>query len=139
MPTLITRKTDGLQEQTQPCNFSDVNQNEFVELDVTHEELRQRCARYKAYLAALQPPQDNTMIRAANFTTDSVLQMIQQSPGSAFIRVYYGIEENGEHRLFMAPVNDANSLTTETDLTYVDDCCRCPPLLNCPADDLMEP
>lgn len=140
MPTLITRKTDNLldQDQTQPCNFSDLSQNEFVEVQIPLEELRERCARYRDYLAALQPPQDTLMIRAANFTTDSVLQMIQQNPGSAFIRVYYGIEATGEHRLFMAPVMEANSLTTETDLTYVDDCCRCPPRLNCPEDELLE-
>lgn len=138
MPTLITRKTDNLQEQAQPCNFSDLSQNEFVEVEVSLEELRARCTRYKDYLAALQPPQDGTMIRAANFTTDSVLQMIQQNPSSSFIRVYYGIEENGEHRLFMAPVNDVSSLTTETELTYVDDCCRCPPRMNCPEDELLE-
>jgi hypothetical protein len=68
-----------------------------------------------------------------------VRQLLDQSPGSAFIRVYYGIEENGEHRLFMAPVAEAGTLTMAqtTDMLFVDDCCHCPPRLNCPADALL--
>ncbi len=139
MPTLLTRQTEALLEDVQPCNFSDSEQNQLVAQQVTIEELRNRCDRYKKLLTSLQPAQDTTMIRAANFTTDSILQMIQQSPTSAFIRVYYGIDETGEHRLFMAPVTEAGTLAAEEDTLYVDDCCRCPPLLNCPADELLEP
>lgn len=138
MPKLITRQTDSLQKQDQPCNFEDLSQNIFEEQEITIEELKKRCARYRELLASLQPSQEQTMIQASNFTTESVLQLIQRSPGSAFIRVYYGIEENGEHRLFMAPVSEAGNLVTEDSSIYVDDCCHCPPRLNCPADELLE-
>lgn len=133
MPTLITRKTE---EQDMSCNYSDLTQNIFVEQQVTIEDLKKRCARYKELLDSLQAP-ENSMIRAANFTSESVLQMLQQSPSSAFIRVYYGIEENGEHVLFMAPVTEAGTLTTANDTIYVDSCCECPPLRNCPEDELL--
>ncbi|WP_242917392.1 hypothetical protein [Pontibacter liquoris] len=135
MPRLITRNTTETKEQ--PCHFTDLSQNVFLEEQVTIEALQARCARYRDLLASLQPPQENTMIRAANFTTDSVLQLIQQSPTSAFIRVYYGLDENGEHLLFMAPVSDAGTLAMTEETIYVDDCCRCPPMGNCPEDPLL--
>ncbi|PRY09840.1 hypothetical protein CLV24_11744 [Pontibacter ummariensis] len=138
MPILLTRQKDDVLAKSQPCDFSDPSLNQIVEQQTTIEEMKKRCDRYKQLLASLQPPQDNTMIRAANFTTDSVLQMIQQSPSSSFIRVYYGIEESGEHVLFMAPVTEAGTLAAEEETIYVDDCCRCPPLSNCPADGLLE-
>jgi len=138
MPTLLTRKKDNLQEQAQPCNFSDAAQNELIEMPTSLEELRKRCARYEELLSSLQPPQGNSMIRAANFTTDSVLKLVQQSPASSFIRVYYGIDERGKHLLFMAPVKQDGMLAAEEDTIYADDCCACPPRLNCPPDELLE-
>lgn len=138
MPTLLTRKKDDLQEQAQPCNFSDAAQNELIAMPTSLEMLKKRCARYEELLSSLQPPQENSMIRAASFTTDSVLKMIRQSPASSFIRVYYGIEASGEHLLFMAPVKQDGMLAAEEDTLYVDDCCRCPPLRNCPEDPLVE-
>jgi len=155
MPKLITRKKNSATVQAEPCNFIDPSQNAFVEQQVPLDEFKARCARYYDYLAALQPPQENTMIRAANFTTDAVLRLLQQNPASAFIRVYYGIDANGEHGLFMAPVPEetaataaggtdlpaAGTATSEEaaadELLYVDDCCVCPPRLNCPRDGLL--
>lgn len=138
MPTLLTRQVEASLDQTPPCNFSDPTQNVFQEQQVTIEELEARCARYQQLLASLQPPQDQTMIRAANFTTDSVQLLLQQSPNSTFIRVYYGIDENGEHMLFMAPVTETGSLVAEEETVYVEACCACPPLRNCPEDELLE-
>jgi len=138
MPTLITRATSDSLEQESPCNFNDLTQNKFVEQKITSSDLQQRCARYADLLASLQPSQLGTMLQAANFTTDSVLQLIQQNPGSAFLRVYYGIDETGEHRLFMGPVSDSSSVTAMDEETlYVDDCCHCPPMGNCPNDELL--
>lgn len=138
MPTLLTRSNDASSPEF-PCNFSDPSQNQLVALQVTLEELQARCARYRTLLSSLLPSQEHIMIQAANFTTDSVRQLLAHSPDSAFIRVYYGIEENGEHRLFMAPVSGAGTLSEpETeDLLFVDDCCHCPPRRNCPADELL--
>lgn len=135
MPTLITPKTN---EQDAPCNYSSLSQNVFEERHVTIDELKQRCARYKELLDSLQAPEES-MIRAANFTTDSVLMMLQQNPSSSFIRVYFGIEENGKPVLFMTPVTEAGTLSTEDETIYVDDCCACPPRLNCPEDEILEP
>ena len=111
-----------------------------------------RCTRYRDYLASLQPPQDQVMIRAANFSVESILQIIQEKPEAAFVRVYYGIEADGRHLLFMTPVSDAGTATapsaydtlaatssaTEEDLVFADECCHCPPRLNCPKDVLIE-
>ncbi|MDX5483202.1 MAG: hypothetical protein LPK07_16095 [Hymenobacteraceae bacterium] len=138
MPTLLTRQAAASLEQRPACNFSEPSQNVLVEQQVTLEELKKRCARYKELLASLQPPQDQSMIRAANFTSESVLRMLQQNPQSTFIRVYYGIDAQGEHLLFMAPVTNTASLAAEEDTLYVEACCACPPLRNCPADELLE-
>ena len=137
MPILISPKVESLQMQTSSCSFHNPAQNEFTTQQVTMEELKERCDRYAKLLASLQPPQDATMIRAANFTTDSVLQMLQQYPGSTFIRVYYGIDEAGNHLLFMAPVPDSESQIAQEDTIYVDGCCHCPPMGNCPNDGLL--
>ncbi|ARS35755.1 hypothetical protein [Pontibacter actiniarum] len=139
MATLLTRQTDASSQQPS-CNFTDPAQAQMVALQVPLEELQARCARYRTLLASLQPSQEHTMIQAANFTTDSVRQLLEQSPDSAFIRVYYGIEEDGTHRLFMAPVTEpmALSATEAADMLFVDDCCHCPPRLNCPADELLD-
>lgn len=138
MANLLTRPSEAASPQT-PCNFTDPAQAQLVHQQVSLETLQARCARYRALLASLQPSQEHSMIQAANFTTDSVRQLLAQSPGSAFIRVYYGIEENGTHRLFMAPVTDAaeSAVASAADMLYVDDCCHCPPRLNCPADELL--
>lgn len=151
MPKLITRK---VHMQDEPCNFTDLSQNDFVEQHVPLTELKMRCTRYKDYLAALQPPQENIMVRAASFTVDSVLQVIQKNPQAAFIRVYNGIDENGQHLLFMAPVTQTGSTTeevasfstteesttstSEEEITVADSCCECPPLRNCQGDELLE-
>ncbi|WP_192822816.1 hypothetical protein [Rufibacter sp. LB8] len=154
MAILVTRRLEDSQKQADPCNFSEPTANVMVEQQIPIEDLKLRCDRYKDYLAALQPPQDNLMIRASNFTTDSVLQLIQANPGSAFIRVYYGIKEDGQHVFFMGAVEDSTSLLTQDtsvssvestdtggetpgDPTYIDDCCSCPPRGGCQDDPLI--
>ncbi len=139
MPKLLTREVEDSLKQPEPCNLSAPAENVMVEQQVPIEEFKERCDRYLKLLSSLQLPQQNTMVRAANFTTESVLQMIQSSPGSSFIRVYYGIDANGEHGLFMAPISEAGSLDTNEETVYVDDCCACPPLGNCQDDPLLNP
>lgn len=146
MPNLITRKPE---QKNEPCNFTEPALNEFVVQQVSSDLLRMRCTRFKDHLAALQPPQHETIIRAANFTVDSVLNMIQQNPDAPFIRVYNGIDEEGKHLLFMTTttgtVESTGTTVTETasaseeELTFADSCCECPPLRNCQDDDLLEP
>ncbi|TXK33749.1 hypothetical protein FVR03_18775 [Pontibacter qinzhouensis] len=137
MPKLLTKVMQEGQPQADPCDFTDLSRNDLTETAVTLQELRDRCDRYKTYLASLQPPQGDIMIRAANFTTESVLRMIGHSPDSPFIRVYYGIGDDGRHLLFLAPVQQAGVLAKGDNTIYVDDCCACPPIRNCPGDELL--
>ncbi|MFB9862737.1 hypothetical protein [Rufibacter immobilis] len=135
MPKLLT--PTSREAQTPLCQFSQPTQNVLEEQQVPMEELKARCDRYYDHLSALQPPQENIMLRAANFTVASIQQMIQASPDSAFIRVYYGIKENGEHELFMVPVNPDGTPDSNADTVYVDNCCACPPMGNCSNDELL--
>ena len=78
------------------------------------------------------------MIQAANFTTDSAQCMLQCIPDSVFSRVYHSIDENGENTVFTAPVMEAGFLVAEENTLYVEACGACPPLRNCPRDELLE-
>ncbi|WP_207436056.1 hypothetical protein [Sabulibacter ruber] len=140
MPILLTRNVDNSMSGPEPgpCDFSGSTPNVMVEQPVPLGELKARCDRYRQYLASLQPSQEDTMMRAANFTTESVLRLIQQYPASSFIRVYYGIGEDGRHVIFMGAVQGEPSFArTEAEALYVDDCCLCPPRLNCQEDGLL--
>jgi hypothetical protein len=151
MPRLLKRKDKkNAENQPIPCDFTASTLNVMVEEQVSQQELQARCVRYYDYLAALQPPQETIMLRASNFTTESVLQLIQSNPTSTFLRVYYGINEFGEHGLFMGAVTEqpatagststagiTASETTTEDPTYVEECCACPPRGNCQDDTLL--
>ena len=144
MPKLLKRKKEDQQEKSLPCNFSEPSMNVMVAEQTTIEELRQRCARYLELLKSLQPSQENVMIRATNFTVGSVQQLIQDNPDSTFLRVYYGIEETGEHIMFMGAVTEGAMATASAEGTpeagtdYVDTCCSCPPMGDCKNDELLE-
>ncbi|MBA9077450.1 hypothetical protein [Rufibacter quisquiliarum] len=135
MPKLLT--ASATETQSPLCQFTQPTQNESEGQQVPVAELKARCDRYYHYLAALQPPQENTMLRAANFTVASILEMLQESPQSNFIRVYYGIKENGEHELFMAPITADGTPDTSEEAVYADDCCACPPMSNCSNDEFL--
>ena len=81
------------------------------------------------------------MIRASSFTADSLQQLLQAHPGAAFFRVYYGVRENGEHLLFIGAVQEETVTAFASksgESLYVENCCHCPPRLNCPQDELLE-
>lgn len=143
MPKLLTRALSGSLTETPPCDFGNPENNVLLSQEVTPGELKANCDRYWQLLQTQAPALADTMIRASSFTADSLQQLLSAHPDATFFRVYYGVRENGEHLLFMGPVQEEEetvaSFTTESEESlYVENCCHCPPRLNCPKDELLE-
>lgn len=138
MPRLFTRPKNKLNRSTAPYDFKNASREEFEMQQTTIEELKARCDRYEAMLATLSSPVRAKMLRATNFRADAVADMLAQHPGYTFIRIYNGIDEQGNHLMFMAPAGHDGASFTEEDTIWLDDCCRCPPMGNCPADPILD-
>ena len=138
MPTLFTRPKNKLNRASALYNFKNAAAEKFEMQQTTIEELKARCDRYAAMLATLSSPLRAKMVRATNFRADAVADLLAQNPDYAFIRIYNGIDEHGNHLLFMAPAGHDGASITEEDTIWLDDCCRCPPMGNCPSDPILD-
>lgn len=141
MPKLLTKTPAGSFTETPPCDFGNPEKNVLHSQDVTPEELKANCDRYWQLLQAQAPSLADTMIRASTFTAESVRQLLSAHPDANFFRVYYGVRENGEHLLFMGPAQEDDTAVSPAagseESLYVENCCHCPPRMNCPKDELL--
>jgi hypothetical protein len=151
MPILWSPPNNLLGSQS-ACDYQHPEKTLLVPITDTDQEtviekLKKRCKKFKDnVLPAVNHPHKDSMIRAANFLAKpipskpelrSVLDMIQQNEDILHIRVYYGVDENGEHVFFMVPIREGGMIIEKADTIFLDNCCHCPPMSNCPNDQLL--
>jgi hypothetical protein len=145
MPTLWTRLKSKDTDATPACDFQTLENNQFITIESTSqdpilEKLKKRCKKFKEELIDTSPHKEK-IIRAANFKLNgdrSVMEMIKKNPNMFFLRVYYGIDDNGEHVCFLSLTPEDNPNVSIADPIFLDNCCHCPPMSNCPKDQLLE-
>ena len=101
-----------------PPNFTNrPDLSEHQEVDVTL--FARACATFKAvvsYPEALTANADK-LIRAAYFPTQSLNEMLASFKGE-YVRLYYGIDDNGRHLMFMAPTDPDGNALAAADVIY---------------------
>ncbi len=68
------------------------------------------------------------VLLGANFLVDDIQLVLEQNKGNlSFLRLYLGIDENGDHILCLAPVDKSKKVIIKTGTYYVTQCCGYPP------------
>lgn len=92
------------------------------------QKLKEACDRYEALLTSIGQP---TFFRTDFFDIDDLKKIIDLSQ-SEHVRVYYGVDENNRHFLFMAPTQPNGHARDDDDTTATICCCQSPP---CPPEE----
>jgi hypothetical protein len=116
MPTLWTPPKDSSLYSLSACDYQNPANNALVPINDTAQEtviekLKKRCKKYKDDVISSAPlPHKDNLIRAANFLVHpdpanpqraSLLGILEQNiKDILFVRVYYGVEENGESAFY---------------------------------------
>lgn len=137
MPKLFTSTKNNLTPAADLHNYETASANDFEMQQASIAELQERCRKYEEMIATLDSPLREKMVRATNFRVDALRDMLVQNPAYTYVRVYNGIDTDGNHLLFMAPAGQDGVSIAEDDTVWLDDCCRCPPMGNCNDDPIL--
>lgn len=91
------------------------------------KELKEACDRYKIVLDSAGL---NKFVRTGFFDVDKLKELIEENQ-SNHVKVYYAIDEVGDHFLFLAPTQADGRAREDVDTTVSLCCCTRPP---CPND-----
>jgi hypothetical protein len=99
--------------------------------DVELKEIKVYADAYRSALDTLPSAVagfKNKVLLAANFLVDDVVKIIDQNKDDLlFLRVYVGINEDGDHALFIAPVDKSKHVIVKDGTFYTTECCGYPP------------
>lgn len=137
MPKLFTSTKNNPKQATPLYNYKAASADDFEMQQASIEELQERCRKYEEMIATLDSPLREKMVRATNFRVDALRDMLDQNIGYTYVRVYNGIDTDGNHMLFMAPAGQDGITIAGDDTVWQDDCCRCPPMGNCNDDPIL--
>lgn len=111
-----------------------------VDLDT----IRSYHARYEAMINGLPSSVDDfksIALQSANFPIADIKAMIEQNGANMkFVRLYVGVDSNGNQLLLMAPVDVNMRVITEAGTFYSEQCCGYPPhMRNFESDPILHP
>ncbi|MFT3681861.1 MAG: hypothetical protein QM791_16430 [Ferruginibacter sp.] len=112
------------------CNFSDPSANVMEQSPAPVQSVRDCIDRYEQFVnTSVAPGEADKVVRYSNFRIQDILLMISENLDCSFLRIYNGIDADGNHFKIMLPVQqDAAGVTKQQeDTLYIMDCCRCKP------------